>query len=395
MTWAERFWALDQWLVQHQHLWRPQPFMHLRLLWETQYPDLAQWLRQQTLEQAESLDCCQAPVPFGDWWAQAQALTALPSLTQISVPPRLTAHFSTDIPGRKAQQIEAFAAHLNFAQPVQHWVDWCSGKGHLGRLLAQQADKPLTCLEYDAELVAAGAQLSQRWSISAQHIQQDVLAEGVGQHLSPESTPVALHACGLLHRQLLKQVVDRECQQMALAPCCYNRSNEPVYQPLSAQAQQAVLRLSAEDLRLPIRETVTAGARVRRQRDQSMAWRLAFDVVQRQLRQTDEYLSMPSVSAQWLHKPFAEYCQDLGALRGLSIPAHLDWNALEAQGWQRLAEVRNLERVRNLFRRPLELWLVLDQALFLEEQGYRVQLGTFCSPTLTPRNLLLLAERLN
>ncbi|MNG29795.1 hypothetical protein D3C84_1152830 [compost metagenome] len=55
--------------------------------------------------------------------------------------------------------------------------------------------------------------------------------------------------------------------------------------------------------------------------------------------------------------------------------------------------MRNLELLRNLFRRPLELWLVLDRALFLEEQGYRVRPGLFCDYPLTPRNLLILAER--
>jgi len=58
-----------------------------------------------------------------------------------------------------------------------------------------------------------------------------------------------------------------------------------------------------------------------------------------------------------------------------------------------LAEVRNLELLRNLFRRPLELWLLLDRALYLQEQGYHVKLGTFCDYQLSPRNLLLLAER--
>ena len=52
-----------------------------------------------------------------------------------------------------------------------------------------------------------------------------------------------------------------------------------------------------------------------------------------------------------------------------------------------------LELVRHLFRRPLELWLVLDYAVFLEEQGYRVRLGTFCDRQLTPRNLMLDAVR--
>ena len=55
--------------------------------------------------------------------------------------------------------------------------------------------------------------------------------------------------------------------------------------------------------------------------------------------------------------------------------------------------MRNLELVRGLFRRPLELWLVLDRALFLSERGYEVQLGEFCDSHLTPRNLLLLAQR--
>jgi hypothetical protein len=45
--------------------------------------------------------------------------------------------------------------------------------------------------------------------------------------------------------------------------------------------------------------------------------------------------------------------------------------------------------VRFLFRRPLEIWLALDRALLLQEQGYAVQLGTFCAPHVTPRNLLI------
>ena len=83
---------------------------------------------------------------------------------------------------------------------------------------------------------------------------------------------------------------------------------------------------------------------------------------------------------------------EVGDPFGSPAPGDEDWPALEHTGWQRLAEVRNLELVRGLFRRPLELWLLLDRALLLEEQGYRVRLGTFCPSQLTPRNLLLLAE---
>jgi hypothetical protein len=116
--------------------------------------------------------------------------------------------------------------------------------------------------------------------------------------------------------------------------------------------------------------------------------------LQRELRGIDEYLPTPSLPSAWLNKDLADYCADLAALKGLPAPVpSYDWAALQSQGWQRLAQVRNLELLRALFRRPLELWLALDRALYLQEQGFTVLLGSFCPQQLTPRNLLLLAER--
>ena len=39
------------------------------------------------------------------------------------------------------------------------------------------------------------------------------------------------------------------------------------------------------------------------------------------------------------------------------------------------------------------LWLALDRAMFLQERGYAVALGTFCARAVSPRNLLLRARR--
>ena len=48
--------------------------------------------------------------------------------------------------------------------------------------------------------------------------------------------------------------------------------------------------------------------------------------------------------------------------------------------------------VRHAFRRPLEVWLALDLAVRLENDGYSVSLGRFCERRLTPRNLLISAR---
>jgi hypothetical protein len=392
----QRFNALDSFLFEHQALWRPRPFVHYPSLpWEAEHPQLAAWLRAQSLEHAEAAHnqphLLQAPAPFPQLAAQACELSQIGELPQ-SPATVFPARFSSDVPGRKWQQIDAFARSLSFSHTPQHWLDWCAGKGHLGRMLTHNGGR-LTCLEYDPQLVSSGQQLSHKLGIAAQHIEQDVLADDAATQLQAQHTPVALHACGELHTRLLQLASQAGCQQLAVAPCCYNRIRTTHYEPLSASAQASTLQLSIDDLGLPLCETVTAGARVRRQRDQSMARRLAFDLLQRQLRGIDEYLQTPSLPAAWLDKPFADYCQDLAALKQLPTPLAQDWSQLEQQGWQRLAEVRNLELLRNLFRRPLELWLLLDRALFLQEQGYNLRLGTFCSHQQSPRNLLLLAER--
>lgn len=392
----QRFQALDAFLIAHQALWKPRPFTHQMLPWESQYPELAAWLRSRTLEQAEASHnqptaLHEAPAPFPELAVQAERLSEvgnLPNKPSADLPSR----FSVDVPGRKWQQIRAFGDSLGFAQAPQHWLDWCAGKGHLGRVLAH-AGQELTCLEYDPALVASGAALSQRLGITAQHSVQDVLAADATNHLHAERSPVALHACGDLHVRLIHLASAAGCRQLAIAPCCYNRVAAADYQRLSTAAQGSSLRLSLDDLALPMSETVTAGNRVRQQRDQSMAWRLAFDLLQRELRGVDTYLPTPSLPPAWLKKPFADYCRDLAALKQLPAVGERNWQQLEATGWQRLAQVRNLELLRGLFRRPLELWLVLDRALYLREQGYGVRLGQFCAPQLTPRNLLLLAER--
>ncbi|KTC43855.1 SAM-dependent methyltransferase [Pseudomonas fluorescens ABAC62] len=386
-----RFRALDAFLIEHQGLWRPRPFTYAQLPWESQYPELAQWLRQRSLAQAEASHNqphdLPAPAPFPQLARHALQLGTVDKLPTTPLPP--AAHrLNVDVPGRKWQQIEAFGAALHFAQTPRHWLDWCAGKGHLGRRLLHTGQQ-LTCLEYDATLIAAGQALSDRHGLPATHRLQDVMADVA---ISAEHTPIALHACGDLHVRLLQLASAAGCKQLALAPCCYNRIQGNNYQPLSAAGRASTLQLSVEDLGLPLSETVTAGQRVRQHRDTSMARRLGFDHLQRQLRSCDEYLPTPSLPTNWLDKPFADYCQELASRKGLST-GEQDWAALEAHGWQRLAEVRNLELLRGLFRRPLELWLVLDRALMLAEQGYRVEVGSFCEPTLTPRNLMVLAER--
>ena len=214
-----RFKALDAFLIEHQGLWRPRPFVHRQLPWETEHPQLARWLRQRSLSDAETSHnhphTLPAPAPFPSLAREALRLSAVDKLPKQPLQPAAR-RLNVDVPGRKWQQIEAFGAALQFAQTPRHWLDWCAGKGHLGRRLLHTGQQ-LTCLEYDPALIAAGQALSDHHGLPVTHRLQDVMADVA---LDPEHTPVALHACGDLHVRLLQLASAAGCKQLAVAPCC-------------------------------------------------------------------------------------------------------------------------------------------------------------------------------
>ena len=389
-----RWRALDHWLSGLQAFWRPVPFATPTPPWASELPQLDGWL--DALGDDEVADYEANPDRFAErlasWLPTLAKRAALIELPVLAGPDSTLAESQArDMPGRKRLQAGAMTSVLRpLSEPV---VDWCCGKGHLARTLAAAGATSVHGLEWDARLVADGNQLAQRSGVPVTLHHQDVLASelawpGVGHG-------VALHACGDLHRQLLIKGVTQGLKRLSIAPCCYHRSGATEHEPLSRRVAEVVTRcqLQREELRLVVQETVTAPGRERRQRHQVSAWRLGFDGLQRGLRGRDEYLPVPPHPSELNHGDFTGFCRWAAQSKGIELPAQVDFSHWEDYGHQRLARVRRMELVRHLFRRPLELWLVLDYVLYLEEQGFAVRLGTFCDRALTPRNLLVDACR--
>lgn len=107
----------------------------------------------------------------------------------------------------------------------------------------------------------------------------------------------------------------------------------------------------------------------------------------------DEYLNCPAVSKGTVNNDFATLAHHMAAQKSLTLSEDIDFNHYQQQGKQPVYNMARMELVRHLFRRPLEIWLILDRALYLQEQGYEVQLAEFCDYQLTPRNLLITAQK--
>jgi hypothetical protein len=235
--------------------------------------------------------------------------------------------------------------------------------------------------------------LARRENVAIRFHCVDVLQAAAASLLRREHDVVALHACGELHLQLLRNCAERQPRLLMLAPCCYQLIPDECYRPLSRQARADDLRLTTTDLHTAVRDSVTSPRRVREQRKTLQAWRLGFDGWRRTIQNGDSYLPTPSLPLSILNEGFESFFRIQAAHAGMTIPATLDYAACEAAGWQRLRDATALDLPRIAFRRPLELWLVLDRALYLQEHGYDVEIGTFCERALTPRNIMIRARR--
>lgn len=387
---SQQFICLTQLLAQCQQYWQLLPFQQQVLPWAGQA-----WHAQLAALTPTGLDQAEQSSQLPSWLAPHFA-----ALLQLASPlepapaaelPRLPFWLETGISGRKLAQIDALCQQwLPATLPV---LEWCAGKGHLGRILAQRFGQPVTSVEWQPQLCAEGAALAEQHQLAQQFICADVLREPLTGVLKPAQHLVALHACGDLHIRLLCQAVQHGCRQLQLVPCCYHLIAAEQYQPMSALGQQHNLALGKDDLKLVVQGQATGGARIDRLRHTEVLWRLAYDELRADISGQRPYQPLSSVAKHWFSGDFASFARWAAGQHQLQLPANVDWPAYLARAAKRQLLVRRIELVRHVFRRPLELWLALDKALYLQQHGYQVRLTQLCQPAITPRNILLSASK--
>ncbi|NUN14082.1 MAG: methyltransferase [Myxococcales bacterium] len=393
-----RFVALARFVAEHQALWQVRPFAELVVPWEHDLPEIATWLKQLPDDRVDEYwdggfpetDC---PPLLWSLQQQAQSLCTTPLAEGPSMPTkRHPVVWYWRIKGRKLEQLQSFTSAVLEKWPAntQRIVDWCAGKGHLGRCLAWAVDLPATFIEFDPILANMGAQLAKRMGVDCETVVADVLDLQTDRCLTPNRTVVALHACGHLGDDLLLRGGRNKVAGIFWAPCCYHRTGSSgKHRYLSSIGVSHGPYLSKSALRLAIADEVVAPDRQRRFRRREQQWRLGWDLLRRDVVGATTYESPGMLAPELVQLSFPEFCDRLAHREGWEIPAHCDWVAYERRAVDRLRETTALSLVRSLFRRSLEMLHVLDRAITLSEMGYSVDVVRFCDRRLTPRDLLI------
>jgi len=391
--------TLGQHLSAHVTWWRPRPFvLGGALPWAEASPEAARWLEglaHAHIDRIEERGALPDDAPAvlrvlegATREAVAGALEAARGEERASSSggAALDRREAAYVPGRKRAQIEGIAALVAPEGPI---VDWCGGKGHLGRTLAARARLPVTVVEREAGYADEARALAARLGVALALDPIDALDAAAEQHLGPGVWGVGLHACGALGVRLLEAGARRGADALALAPCCLHKD---VWRAMSEVGRQTDPGLDHSALRLATSDEVVAPPRLRAARRRENAWRLGLDLLVREASGRDEYTPLGTLPAELLRAPLSDFCRQVAALRGLTLPPSWDADAVERAAHERALQARALGLARGIFRRAIEVWVALDRARFLEERGYGVVVRAFCERRATPRNLVVIAR---
>lgn len=389
---TERLGELNAWLHFNRDLWEPRPFVEWRPRWWGRERELSTWVRtvdERVIEALETDLCAQVAVPrrFRGLRDSSVRRGLVPPLA----PPSLE-RLEFGVKDRKSAQVSGFLAAVGPTLrggegPI---VEWCSGRGHLGRTLSLRTGRPALLFERDPTLCAPARQAPERPGV--RHVRVDVLDDEVHAVLPEQAAYVALHACGRLTDRLLDVALAHGADTIAAAPCCAHRLfGAERYAPRSKIGRASALDFGPDTLRLSVLDDVVASPRQRARRHREHWLRVAVDLLAREATGRDVYWAFPSVPPRVVDLALVDFVAWVERHHGLPVPATWDPERVGRAATEQLRIIRAGALVRSLARRPLEVWLALDRAQSLMEAGFDVWVGAFCARSASPRNLLILA----
>jgi hypothetical protein len=292
---------------------------------------------------------------------------------------------------RKRAQVEAFAAVVRpLTAQATRFVDVGSGHGHLTRDLAEQIDVPVVGLERDVVLASRARALPSTrpptFAIT------DVVRDGLP--LEPGDCVVGLHACGELGDLLVTRVASMAAARasLALVGCCLQKRRSAERLSLCAPAMRA---LALPKHLLGLSNLTARDEGVEATRAENLAARARRIALHRLLSEAGVPLrvgrELEGLNRRVAHHALPDLVLRAFALRGLAPPTADRIARAAAWADDEHARVRRLALPRSLLARVLEVFVLVDRALYLEQHGFEVAIGALFAPSVSPRNLALVA----
>jgi SAM-dependent methyltransferase len=270
-------------------------------------------------------------------------------------------------------------------------VDVGSGHGHLTREIAEETALPVVGLERDAALAGRARTLTP--GLSPTFAVTDVLRDGLP--VATGDCVIGLHACGELGDAMVTSVARASGASLALVGCCLQKRRQASRIPLCAVVGLDA-RLDLPRGLLGLSNLSPSDDGVEASRAENLVARERRLALHRLLSQEGPPLrfgaEIEGINRRVAQRDLSPLVARAFALRGRPVPSRQVID--EAVSWARRehARARRASLARAMLARVLEVYVLLDRAVFLEKHGFVVEVGELFPVTVSARNLALVAR---
>lgn len=388
----QRFKEITSFLKTHQNIFEIE---YLKK-YPTPYPkELRSWLDEMqtwddskiaSLESSPHEDLVISP-SFKSYLKSIRTLQELPQskLGATKLPTEIT----TKLSQKKSHELALLKTKIDLSKK-EKIIDIGGGIGHTSLSAVYNTQKKSLCVDQDPELLKKGVlKLKKTDSINFEQVKftHKKISRDSPFKTNTSNLTIGLHSCGDLSVEIINSILGTK-NELILFGCCYHKIEKGLYQ--SQASSENKLSLSTNALHLASRSAKKIGKLEIEKRKIFKRHRYSLHYFMHDNFQS-VFKGIGNSGAKDYQKPFGLYAK--------SIKTYTELDKIKESELETFYELPktikifkdnfNADIIRLLLGRLIELYIILDRALYLQEHGHDVLLTELFDRSLSPRNIML------
>ncbi len=297
------------------------------------------------------------------------------------------------ISAKKKHEISQIKNYLD-QKDFHKIIDIGSGAGHLSSILINDNNKEAICLDQEEKFQQIGLKKLERFSpktLERMTFKKRQINKNSALPIAKDSLLIGLHSCGDLSTDLIDLFISSQKGSLLNYGCCYHKLSEDSLH-LSACAKEKTFNLTSVALNLAAKCYKKITIQDVEKRKKVKRFRYALHLLNSSLL-SEEFRAVGNGLKADYETDFSEYINKF-APELFAMKKREELNAFfkSTEVQNKIEDLLALGLIRVQIGRLIELYIILDRALYLKENGLDIELRETFDPILSPRNIALYAS---
>jgi len=393
MNLEKRFNELHSFLEEHIELINYEPLEH----YEIQLPLYKRWVEIiSTLSEDQKIsftNSSQIHFPIDSLNQFLERVDQLLSLNEISQKlAEIHVRYLQNINKKKRYEVKRILCHKEI-ENAESYIDIGSGAGHLSTCLLINNSKKSLCLDANIDYQKIGKEKLKKIDpemLNRLSFKEEFVGPQTNLPISKNSIILGLHACGNLTVDIMNLYLKSNQKTLISFGCCYHKLTEDhLYLSLSAQKKKCFLTNSA----------LTMAAKIKPESKKSFKkkvlvknYRYALHLYLSEKYQK-EFIPLGNAAKDDYNLEFSQYAKKYVELLKAESEEELNQFYQLKSTKLFINNILSLGLIRAKLGKLIELYINLDRALYLAENGCEVEIEAYFDEEISPRNYLLFSKK--